>query len=253
MNSLTVIQKKLCDFLLSSKSKNVDILTLYLKNEFHLDEKQSDVLKHQLNKNFMNYFKKKLKYAGYKKSSFDEKNSSWLDTEFCITFNTIKNEKRGRPKSDDFSESSSFTKRRKLIKIEEMFTAKEIQEAFLRSLSVKERKKVSNAIDSILSNAKVSNDNDCLIPYTAEEALALMEEANLKKHQYHTLHLQAKCRNTDIYPTYSEISKAKEECYPNGVEVTEKGFKIKLQPLLDNTINRLFKDPNICFPDLKDQ
>lgn len=64
-----------------------------------------------------------------------------MDTEFSVKFNTSTDEKRGRPKSDDFSESPSSTKRRKLLEIKEMFTAVEIREEFLRSLNVKERKK----------------------------------------------------------------------------------------------------------------
>lgn len=39
---------------------------------------------------------------------------------------------------------------------------------------LKKGKRVSNVNDSILLNAKVNNDSDCLIPYTAEEAMALM-------------------------------------------------------------------------------
>lgn len=70
---LTVSEKKLCDFLVSSESKSVDDLTFYLNNKFHLDKKQSEVVKHQLNNNFINYFKKKWKKSGYKKSFFDEK------------------------------------------------------------------------------------------------------------------------------------------------------------------------------------
>ena len=46
-------------------------------------------------------------------------------------------------------------------------------------------------MDPKSSSAECDNTNDCLIPYTPEEALALMEQADLTKSQYYIIHIQA--------------------------------------------------------------
>ena len=98
------------------------------------------------------------------------------------------------------------------------------------------RKRVSEFMNSILQSDENENMNDCPIFHTSEEALALIEEADLSKTQYHMIHTQAKKRNADIYPAYDNLVKSKEECYPHSIKVTEKGFTIRLKSLLDHTI-----------------
>ena len=138
----------------------------------------------------------------------EKKFAVWLSTNLIMKFNSENNEKRGRLNSSDFAECSTFTKRIKIIKIEEAYTESEIQEAFLRSLTVSDRKKISKIMDLKSSSGERENTNDCLIFYTSEEVLALMEQADLTKNQCQIIHIQASSRNANIYPPYKYVAKA---------------------------------------------
>ncbi|EFN88661.1 hypothetical protein EAI_08005, partial [Harpegnathos saltator] len=43
------------------------------------------------------------------------------------------------------------------------------------------------------------------------------------------------------YPSYKNLSVAKKECYPELIEITEKGASVILQSLIKHTIKRLIK------------
>jgi hypothetical protein len=75
--------------------------------------------------------------------------------------------------------------------------------------------------------------------YSDEEAISLLVEAQLSKHQYNTIRLQAKTKGCNIYPSYNKVRAAKERCYPDSLIVTEDECEVKLQQLLDNTAKRL--------------
>ncbi|EFN70735.1 hypothetical protein EAG_07643, partial [Camponotus floridanus] len=77
--------------------------------------------------------------------------------------------------------------------------------------------------------------------YSAEEALALIEDVKLSKYQYEVVRMQAKKRNVDIYPAYNKILEAKKECYPSQILTSEVEAHINLQSLIDHTILRRFK------------
>lgn len=113
------------------------------------------------------------------------------------------------------------------------------------------RTKTANAIVSLLTDTSGDSDNvvynsgkevEC---YSAEEALALMEDAKLSKYQYNVIQFQAKTRNADIYPSYYQVAEAKKECYPLQVHITETEVRINLQSLIDHSITRFFEDPNL--------
>lgn len=79
--------------------------------------------------------------------------------------------------------------------------------------------------------------------YSADKALGIMISLKLSKWQYITLRACAKEEGIPLYPSYTTILEAKKDCYPpkDAIEVTEKGVKVKLQAVLDNTVARLGK------------
>lgn len=79
--------------------------------------------------------------------------------------------------------------------------------------------------------------------YSEDEALALIIDAKLTKSQYTLLRLQAKQRNANIYPAYNKIIEAKSRYYPrkNQILITEISAEVKLQSLLDHTVQRIFQ------------
>lgn len=62
--------------------------------------------------------------------------------------------------------------------------------------------------------------------------------------------MQAKERNANIYPAYNKVLEAKEECYPSQILTSEIEARINLQSLIDHTVLRLFKDPNLNLYDI---
>ncbi|EFN73411.1 hypothetical protein EAG_03300, partial [Camponotus floridanus] len=76
------------------------------------------------------------------------------------------------------------------------------------------------------------------IKLKGEEALALYIDAKLTKNQYVLIRSQAKTQNADIYPSYNKLLEAKKKCYPKDIIITEVSAEIKLQALLDHTIQR---------------
>lgn len=139
--------------------------------------------------------------------------------------------------------------------MEENYSNIEIQEAFFRMLRINGKCKLANIIKTIIENDKESkNFEDCdeqlQTPYSAEEALALIEDVKLSKYQYEVIRMQAKERNVDIYPAYNKVLEAKKECYPSQILTSEIEARINLQSLIDHTVLRLFKDPNLCLPDI---
>lgn len=58
------------------------------------------------------------------------------------------------------------------------------------------------------------------------------ENAKLTKYQYEHIRMEAAQRNANIYSLYNNyLSAAKKECYPESIEVIEKGASIDLQSL----------------------
>lgn len=77
------------------------------------------------------------------------------------------------------------------------------------------------------------------IPMTPDEALAVLIEDRLSKHQYMKMRLRNKKRNSDIYPTYQRLLDAKLKCRPSGVHISETVAQVPLQNLLDHTVDRI--------------
>jgi len=103
-------------------------------------------------------------------------------------------------------------KKRKIHEICEKYSETEIEFAFLQNLRVN-KKKLANMITDLL----LKNDDDIeslkknkeIIPFSENEATALIEDVKLTKYQYEIIRSQAKQRNTDILIPYKQLSFAK--------------------------------------------
>lgn len=73
--------------------------------------------------------------------------------------------------------------------------------------------------------------------HSLEEALLIYLEADLTRKQYNVI----QSANKDIYPCYSFLQKAKAECYPESIKVTETCAEVPLQSLMDHSAIRLCK------------
>jgi len=90
-------------------------------------------------------------------------------------------------------------------------------------------------------------------PLSPDEALAYLLENTLTIQQYISARILNKSHNSDIYPPYNEVIKAKLQCRPEGIEVMENTAQVLLQNLLDHTSQRLIKlqsDVFNQFPDI---
>lgn len=74
-------------------------------------------------------------------------------------------------------------------------------------------------------------------------ALGLYMDLGLTKSKYIILRQYNAKHNkpNTYYPSYENIAKAKMDCYPINIEITETGASIKLQNLLDHTLYRLIQ------------
>lgn len=85
----------------------------------------------------------------------------------------------------------------------------------------------------------VSSEQKTPIPYTPEEALSLYIDGGYSKRSYKIMQYGAKERNCNIYPSYDILLKAKTDCYPSGIHVTELSAEVALQSLVDHTVARI--------------
>lgn len=85
---------------------------------------------------------------------------------------------------------------------------------------------------------------------TEIETLALVNALNLSKWQYLTVKNIFSEKGISKLPSYHKILNAKKSCYPadpDNVIVTETGAKVKLQALLDLTVEKILKITGVVF------
>lgn len=101
----------------------------------------------------------------------------------------------------------------------------------------------TSILDKKVNDASSSQKNINIIPYTPREALAFMLDTDMSKASYHLTRTQAKLRGVDLYPSYDRVKEAKRECYPSSdfITITDTKSEIKLQALLDHTVNRIIE------------
>lgn len=186
---------------------------------------------------------------------FLKKNGSWLKEKviFIIvpkTFIGVSEGKSvvGRPRKL-FENSCEKSKRRKLKALIETNTSQELALAAQVSLWSTGRRDAAQIVKDITNNSPqraskikksyASNGSKLPIKLSPDEALAFLIDKNMTKDQYISTRKICKDHNADIYPNYHIVLDAKKLCYPEEITITEYSAEIKLQHLLDHTIQRL--------------
>jgi hypothetical protein len=80
-----------------------------------------------------------------------------------------------------------------------------------------------------------------LTPLTADEALAFLISSDLTQSAYQMMRNIAVSHQADIFPSYRKVLKAKTECYPANIFVTEAKAEVPLQDLLNHTTKRILQ------------
>ena len=245
-------RKTLYELVRKCSEKNLDKKLTYMENELIQITKcptgEHFTLRRNL-KYFKSEFKKKWSAASNKEKRFLKNNEKWLNTSIkLVTWTTPK---PGRPVKD-FGESSDRSKRRKTKGIRETISADELTFAASMSQHAAGNIDVSKMIKKItltptratkyrkvLASVDKSKEKEQFKKHTPSEALSIFVEANLSKKQYEVIH----AANKNIYPCYSLIKNAKQDCYPKkeSMNITETCAEVNLQDLLDHTSLRLCK------------
>lgn len=167
--------------------------------------------------------------------------------------------KIGRPKKP-FDQLSLVTKRQNARKLRNEISINEMGFALEQNFKASGFKDASRLIKNLIENPAIatkyielSKNQEIAKQYSTDEALALMMDMKLSKRQYKIMYSGAKTRKVRPYPPYHQVVVAKQRCYPavEFIGISEIGFAIKLQAILDTTAKRLietlpssFAEPN---------
>ncbi|KAK7791956.1 hypothetical protein R5R35_004579 [Gryllus longicercus] len=155
----------------------------------------------------------------------------------------------GRP-STSFAASSERTKRRRTQSMRDHHEVDELafalQMSFRNSGNVDAAKVVKDIAEG--SPTTATRYRDSLTAkrekqLTKDEALSLLIESKLSKNMYNTIRTASIDHNCSLYPSYKKVQEAKKDCYPPAVDmrITETSAEVKLQALLDHTVERIFR------------
>lgn len=196
-------------------------------------------------KYFKTTFKEKWSAARYTHKRFLKNNEEWLNVTLELPSFT---HKAGRPVKQ-FSELTDRSKRRRTKELRAEVPVDELTYAASVSQGTSGKSDVSKIIKEITTTptrAKKfrrvvlsAKTKHIVRKYTPQGALAIFVNGDFTRKQYELIQGSRK----EIYPCYSLIQKAKKECYPaeEFVKVTETGFEVGLQALLDLTVIRLIR------------
>lgn len=176
--------------------------------------------------------------------TFSYKKKDWLDTNVNYEFEKLK-EKRDIPKyTRHFLPYHNKCQRAKHLEVSKVAIAARFNVEVLLKAAAKAGKKdekyeMASDILGIL-NPKVIND----LALTPDEALSLFIDVDLSKRGYINLRSKLKQHiksSKAVLPSYYQLKKAKESCYPSGIVVDDWSASVNLQNLADHTTKRLFK------------
>ncbi|XP_046386494.1 uncharacterized protein LOC124156170 [Ischnura elegans] len=182
----------------------------------------------------------------------------WLNAKIVInipgtTKTTTKTSGSGRPRRG-FEESSYRSKMRMVEEMTATTSTPALTFATEKALRAQGRDAEAGLVKEALHSTPTraskiadawkksqSKESKFIHPYSPEEALSLMIEADLSHKSYQTLRSQAIERGSDLYPSYKKVLLAKQKCYPcnTAVIITERKAEVNVQALLDMTVSRI--------------
>lgn len=198
----------------------------------------------------LSQFNEKWNQVSRHEDRFFDKFSTWLSVFVPlekIQEASTQSSSMGRP-SSGFAEASVRTKRRKTEDLRTTRSAEELSYAAQMSLRAAGRLDAAKVVQDVALGSpsrahryRESLESISEIPYTSDKALSLVIELDLSKSDYQKLRNSAREQRSKLFPPYNVIYQAKLQCYPpkSDITVTECSAEVKLQSLLDHTIQRI--------------
>lgn len=253
-------------------SFQTDHLFNYLVKYFKIEDDDNALARlKKVNSRFCSNVFFKFNECSRTRDKFLHKNNDWLSNAFIFDVEGEEVEETEKPQSEDatastssggsvgrhklrFSQASSRTKRRRAEELSSSFEAEELTLAAGKGLKQEGKdaaaKLIAEAVFSTPTRAskmhkswQLTKEARNVVPYSDDEAVSLIIEGKLSKHQYLLFRREAKLKNADIYPSYHKVLEAKSRCYPpkEAQIVTESSAEILLQELLDHTTRRILE------------
>lgn len=235
---------------------------MIMKNSGHNLQDQIDTLKKEIEKKtgcvdaefrttisqtinrFKSDYKSRWEAAKRMEERFYDKNTTWLDSSISFPTRKIKRSIPGRP-AIPFEESTDRMKRKKTEDLRKSTPLPELVYTTQMKLKASGQGAASKIIKDILSDPSKPSDYskayqqslEPVLMMSGEDAVAVLVEANLSRHQYNVL----RSKSPKIYPSYKIVQDAKKQCYPepNKIIVSETSVHADLQIMLDLTTERL--------------
>lgn len=228
-----------------SLDKQFNFMEEELKKRIICEERNCIVLKRKLS-----IFKSEFRFRWLKACRIDEKfkkiNKSWLDNSLSFPrfIKKTSENKRGRPQIP-FALCSERTKRLKSKDLRDSTSTSLLTHATCMSLRVEGQVQASKVLKDITTsspdrakkyqNAYKTSIKPPIQILSGDDALAVLINAKLSREQYDVIRKSA----PEKFPSYKSVQAAKKLCYPKDITITETCASVKLQALLDHTIERL--------------
>lgn len=228
----------------ANNSKGTDLLMGKLKSTYSLSESEQEFLRHKIVTVFLTQFKKKWISVSRRRDRFQLKYKDFLEKMLVLNIGELDNEitddkisdvivKKGRPRLS-FEKGSNKTKIRRATELASNHAYDELQMAL--KVKQKETPKVNDAESE--DETEESNYND----RERNQALAMFTDARLSKETYRKIREHnLQMFGSKMYPPYDDITKAKQDCYPDHIEINDLGASVHFISLLDHTIRRIFQ------------
>lgn len=153
--------------------------------------------------------------------------------------------RRGRPKKP-WDDLSVQYKRKASYVLSRQHTVEELLSAAFHGAHKEYRVDVARSVKhcrEILAlppqKADPGKESKPIVPFTANEAVNFIMDANITSQVYQGIRLACKAKEAELFPTYRHVGTAKLLCYPKTIQVNQTGAQIPLQSLLNHTAERL--------------
>ncbi|XP_018404085.1 PREDICTED: uncharacterized protein LOC108780770 [Cyphomyrmex costatus] len=180
---------------------------------------------------------------------FKKKYNNWLSNSIRIIIYDTEDLPMESKRTLECSAMSDRCKRRKT---KELHTSNNIEElAYATQINVcsSEQLDASKVIKNVTLATPTIDSIICITPLTSEvertlsddAALSVLIEHKFSKRTYQSMRKISKENNCKLYPSYNNVLKAKNRCYPpyTSITITKCHAEIKLQALLDHTAKRI--------------
>lgn len=254
---MSFTRRELYNLLRSSGHTDIEDQFNFLKEEVQKrTECPNEGLKNvkQIIANFKSQFKSRWIKACRIEERFVKNNIEWLDT--SILFPRLET-RRGRPETA-FELSSERTKRQKTSDLRKSTPLSVLAYATQMSLRASGKNEAAKVVQEISSSpkraTKLRDAYKKSLEYkpkmlSGEDALALLVDAKLSRHQYDLIRQTA----PEKFPSYKKVQTAKKNCYPENIIVTSTSAEVNLQALLNHTVKRLLMVQQCVVESLKDE